>query len=129
MHSEGFTDHALRFHHNADKISEATSGRDMPGVLTALNETLAICTGCHSVFKQRVVDETACASLAGQPAPHRRDPYGAFGQALRIVLGAIGSAVGRVPVGNTGGSDVSMFRHMSIPPDFSAVMQRDDVPI
>lgn len=65
----GFTDQALRFHHTADKIAEAARARDMSGVLTALNETLATCTGCHSAFKQRVVDETTWASLAGQPAP------------------------------------------------------------
>jgi hypothetical protein len=65
----GFTEQALRFHHTADKISEAAQGRDMPGVLSALNETLTTCTGCHSVFKQRVVDETTWASLAARPAP------------------------------------------------------------
>ena len=68
----GFTDQALRFHHTADKISEAARGHDMPGVLSALGATLATCTGCHSVFKQRVVDETAWASLAGQPAPQHQ---------------------------------------------------------
>ena len=65
----GFTDQALRFHHTADKISEAARSHDMPGVLSALSETLATCTGCHSVFKQRIVDETAWALLAGQAAP------------------------------------------------------------
>jgi cytochrome c556 len=65
----GFTEQALRFHHTADKISEAARGRDMPGVLSALNETLTTCTGCHSVFKQRIVDETTLASLVGQSAP------------------------------------------------------------
>lgn len=65
----GFTEQALRFHHTAAKISEAARGRDMPGVLSALSDTLATCTGCHSVFKQRVVDETTWASLAGQSPP------------------------------------------------------------
>ena len=65
----GFTEQALRFHHTADKISEAARGRDMPGVMTALSDTLATCTGCHSVFKQRIVDETTWASLAGQSPP------------------------------------------------------------
>lgn len=65
----GFTDQALRFHHTADKIADAARARDMSGVLTALNETLATCTGCHSAFKQRIVDETTWASVAGQPAP------------------------------------------------------------
>jgi hypothetical protein len=58
----------LQFHHTADKITEAARTRDMPGVLTALNQTLATCTGCHAAFKQRVVDETTWTSLATQPA-------------------------------------------------------------
>jgi len=65
----GFTAQALRFHHTADKIAEAARGREMPAVLAALNKTLATCTGCHATFKQRVVDETTWASLAGQTTP------------------------------------------------------------
>lgn len=57
-------------------------------------------------------------------ALRRRQFAAAMGQAVRIVLGAIGSAVGRVPVGNTGGSDVNMFRRMPIPPDLLEVMER-----
>ena len=41
----------------------------------------------------------------------------AVGQAVRIVLGMLGSAVGVVPVGNTGGTDVSMFERMPIEPE------------
>ena len=44
----------------------------------------------------------------------RRRPAAVFGQAARIALGVLGSAVGVVPVGNTGGSNVSMFRRMPI---------------
>ena len=58
-------------------------------------------------------------------ALHRGEMPAALGQAIRIVLGAIGSAVGRVPIGNTGGSNVSMFRRMSIAPDLAAAMQVD----
>jgi hypothetical protein len=58
-------------------------------------------------------------------ALHRGEISAALGQAIRIVLGAIGSAVGRVPVGNTGGSDVNMFRRMPIAPDLQAAMQGD----
>lgn len=53
----------------------------------------------------------------------RRTPLAAVGQAVRIALGAVGSAVGVVPVGNTGGSDVSMFQRMPIPPDLQALME------
>jgi len=58
-------------------------------------------------------------------ALHRGDLSAALGQAIRIVLGAIGSAVGRVPIGNTGGSNVNMFRQMPIAPDLKAAMQND----
>jgi hypothetical protein len=58
-------------------------------------------------------------------ALHRGDISAALGQAIRIVLGAIGSAVGRVPIGNTGGSNVSMFQRMSIATDLAAAMQDD----
>jgi len=44
----------------------------MPGVLSALGDTLATCTGCHATFKQKIVDETTWASLAGQAAPQHR---------------------------------------------------------
>lgn len=42
-------------------------------------------------------------------AIRRRQGFAATGQVVRIVLGVIGSAVGRIPTGNTGGSGVSMF--------------------
>lgn len=62
-----FADQALRFHHTADKIGEAARAHDMPAVLAALDATLATCTGCHSAFKQKVVDEATWAALVGQP--------------------------------------------------------------
>ena len=56
-------------------------------------------------------------------AIRRHQGVAATGQAVRIVLGAIGSAVGRVPTGNTGGSDVSMFARMPIAPELLRVME------
>lgn len=59
----------------------------------------------------------------------RGSAFAVFGQAIRIVFGALGSAVGVVPTGNTGGSDISMFRRMPIDPDLQAIIdgekQRD----
>lgn len=49
----------------------------------------------------------------------------AIGQAIRIVLGAIGSAIGRVPHGNTGGSDVSMFQSMPVDAVNAKLIERD----
>jgi F0F1-type ATP synthase membrane subunit c/vacuolar-type H+-ATPase subunit K len=56
-------------------------------------------------------------------AIRRHQGIAAIGQAVRILLGAIGSAVGRVPTGNTGGSDVSMFARMPIAPELLRVME------
>ena len=55
-------------------------------------------------------------------AVHRRQAHAAWGQVARIVLGAIGSAVGSVPIGNTGGSDISMFKRMPIAPELQRVI-------
>ena len=56
-------------------------------------------------------------------ALRRREPLAAGGQIIRILLGALGSAVGSVPTGNTGGSNVSMFRRMPIAPDLARIMR------
>ena len=53
----------------------------------------------------------------------RRDLPASWGQAVRIVLGALGSAVGRVPVGNTGGTDISMFARLPIDPELAKLLE------
>jgi hypothetical protein len=53
----------------------------------------------------------------------RGDAGAAIGQLLRIVLGALGSALGSFPKGNTGGSDVNMFTSMPIDPELLRIMQ------
>jgi len=45
-----------------------------------------------------------------------------MGQVVRLVLGMLGSAVGKVPVGNTGGSNVSMFKRMPIAPELQDII-------
>lgn len=52
----------------------------------------------------------------------RKRPSAVLGQAVRIVLGALGSAVGVVPVGNTGGTDISMFKRLPIAPDLQDII-------
>jgi hypothetical protein len=44
----------------------------------------------------------------------RRRLAGVLGQVMRIVLGALGSAIGVVPTGNTGGTNISMFKRMPV---------------
>ncbi|XLZ68294.1 DUF3703 domain-containing protein [Massilia sp. SR12] len=62
----------------------------------------------------------------------RGRPLAVLGQLVRIVLGALGSAVGVVPTGNTGGSDISMFQRLPVPPDLQgeidAARRKADTP-
>ena len=53
----------------------------------------------------------------------RRSVPEVFGQAVRIVLGAFGSAVGVVPVGNTGGTDISMFKQLPVQSDLAHILR------
>lgn len=49
----------------------------------------------------------------------------ASGQAVRIVLGALGSAVGVVPIGNTGGSNISMSARLPIDPELADLIEQE----
>lgn len=51
----GFAERALSFHQTADKIGHAARKHDSNAIITALSETLAVCTSCHAAFKQKVV--------------------------------------------------------------------------
>jgi hypothetical protein len=45
------------------------------------------------------------------------------GQLLRIMLGAIGSSIGIVPTGNTGGTNVGMFKRMPIAAELKKLLR------
>jgi hypothetical protein len=64
-----------------------------------------------------------------QIAFRQRAIAGCAGQAARIALGALGSAVGVVPAGNTGGTDISMFARLPVDPELARLLaggrQRD----
>lgn len=71
----------------------------------------------HVIGQAFVVPHVRSHWLMLEVELRRMRPVAAFGQIVRIVLGALGSAVGTVPVGNTGGSDISMFKRMPIAPE------------
>ena len=53
----------------------------------------------------------------------RRRRFGAVvGQGIRMLLGAVGSALGKVPTGNTGDSDISMFQSLPIDPELQQII-------
>ncbi len=53
----------------------------------------------------------------------RKTVVPALGQFIRLVLGALGSSVGVVPIGNTGSSDVGMFKRMPIDGELQKLLQ------
>ena len=71
----------------------------------------------HVIGQAFVVPHATSHWLMLKVELRRRRPMAVFGQAVRIVLGILGSAVGLVPVGNTGGTNVSMFKRMPIAPE------------
>lgn len=58
----------------------------------------------------------------------RRRGAAAWGQVVRIILGSIGSALGVVPVGNTGGTNVGMFERMPVSPELQRIIDGDSSP-
>ena len=55
-------------------------------------------------------------------AVRTRDPGEAVGQILRILLAPIGALTGRLPIGNTGRSNVSAFAPMRVPADLAGAI-------
>lgn len=76
----------------------------------------------HVIGQTFVVPHARAHWLMLKVELRRRRPVAAFGQVARIALGVLGSAVGLVPVGNTGGSDVSMFERMPIAPELQRII-------
>lgn len=55
----------------------------------------------------------------------QRHPREIVGQAIRTLLAAPSSALGRAPLGNTGRSHVGLFTPMPIPEDLQTVLDRE----
>jgi hypothetical protein len=80
----------------------------------------------HVLGQAFVVPHTVAHWLMLSVEFRRRRVIAVFGQAVRIVLGILGSAVGVVPIGNTGGTDISMFKRLPIDPELQNII--DGVP-
>jgi hypothetical protein len=57
-------------------------------------------------------------------AVRQRDRREASGQVARLALAPMSNLTGRLPIGNTGRSDVSAFARMEIPSDLRAVLDQ-----
>ena len=82
----------------------------------------------HVLGQEQIRPHVLSHWLMLRVAIHRRQPIAILGQAARIVLGALGSAVGAVPTGNTGGTNISMFKRMPIDPELLSIMQGRPAP-
>ncbi len=56
----------------------------------------------------------------------RRDGKEVLGQITRLLLTPLGHLTGRLPLGNTGGANVSAFQPMPIAPELDALLKRDE---
>jgi hypothetical protein len=54
------------------------------------------------------------------------DPSEVAGQLLRLALTPLGHLTGRLPVGNTGGSNVSALASLPVPPDLQTLLTEED---
>jgi hypothetical protein len=77
----------------------------------------------HVLGQQNAVPHVLSHWLMLRVAVQRREPAAIFGQAARIVLGAVGSVLGFVPTGNTGGTNISMFKRLPIDADLLKIME------
>lgn len=76
----------------------------------------------HVIGQAHVVPHVRTHWLMLKVEVRRRRPLAILGQAARVLLGALGSAIGVVPTGNTGGSDISMFRRLPIDPELQRII-------
>ena len=94
---------------------QAMTQQQWPAAMTQLKRAhvlgqLAIRPHCYTHWLMLVVE-------------WRRRRYAAvFGQLLRILLGAVGSWLGKVPTGNTGDSDINMFQSLPIDPELQQLL-------
>lgn len=77
----------------------------------------------HILGQRSLYWHTAAHVYMLRIAVAKRDFFETFGQIIRIPLGIIGSFIGVVPIGNTGGSNVGLFKKMSIPDDLNEFLK------
>lgn len=88
----------------------------------SLDEAFAHLERAHVLGQRYIVPHVQTHWLMLRIGVSRRSIAEVMGQAARIVLGAFGSAIGVVPTGNTGGTNISMFRRLPIDPEIENVL-------
>ena len=75
----------------------------------------------HIIGQKYIVYHTISHYWMLKLAVKTKDFKEVYGQLIRIPLGILGSAIGLIPTGNTGGSNVSIFKSMEIPNDLKSL--------
>ncbi len=70
--AEGFTELALSFHEQANAIGKAAHQRKTAAVLSAVSDTLKICTTCHATYRQDVMSAANWRTATGNDLPTSR---------------------------------------------------------
>ena len=89
-----------------------------------LNQAFKHLEVAHVLGQRYVISHTVSHWWMLKIGLRRRSVPEVAGQAVRIVLGILGSAVGMVPTGNTGGTNISMFKKLPIAPDLHKLVDR-----
>jgi len=80
----------------------------------------------HVIGQAFVVPHATTHWLMLRVEIRRRRILAVCGQTARIVLGMLGSIVGLVPIGNTGGTNISMFKRLPVEPELQNII--DGIP-
>ena len=91
-----------------------------------VDEAFAHLERAHVIGQAFVIPHVTSHWLMFRIEVKRRRLPAVLGQWIRIALGALGSAVGVVPTGNTGGTDISMFKRMPIAPELQQIINGRD---
>jgi hypothetical protein len=83
---------------------------------------------CYRLGQRYVMPHTRTHRLMLKIGLRRCSVTEVFGQVVRILLGAVGSPVGIVPVGKSGGTDTSMFRRLPVAADIAHIVDENRGP-
>lgn len=92
----------------------------------AWREAFGLLERAHILGQHYAIAHTRVHIWMFKVAWRRGDVLEMLGQFVRIVGGFFGSLFGKVPVGNSGGADVSAFAVMPIPEDLRAILIKDE---
>lgn len=83
----------------------------------------AALTRAHILSQRWAGPHLRCHAAMLTRALRERHAKEVVGQVIRLIVAAPGSWTGRVPIGNTGRSDVPLMKPMPIPDDLAALLQ------